>query len=226
MQIVQLAKVYGKWITISIGDGANDVSMIQEAHIGIGISGKEGSQASQAADFVINQFRFLSKLLLVHGRWGYRRVSWFICYYFYKNVALVFTELWFALYNGYSGQIFFLDWLPLLYNSFWTSWPCLIAYALEQDVDKNKSLEFPELYKIGQKGGYFTLAKFWKWICFAIWHGTICFWIVLSSSSTAIDSSGEMKHLWWVSTISFSCVINIVTLKLFIENLYWTWLSL
>ena len=92
--------------------------MIQEAHIGIGISGKEGTQASQAADFVISQFSFLNKLLLVHGRWGYKRVSCFICYYFYKNIAVVFTEIWFAMFNGFSGQIFFMDWLPLLYNSF------------------------------------------------------------------------------------------------------------
>jgi P-type E1-E2 ATPase len=101
--VVGLAKKYGKWITLSIGDGANDVPMIMEAHIGVGIRGKEGSQAVRSADYAIGQFRFLQMLLLVHGRWGYRRVGMFICYYFYKNVILVFCEMWFAFYNGYSG---------------------------------------------------------------------------------------------------------------------------
>jgi P-type E1-E2 ATPase len=101
--VVALVKANGPWITLSIGDGANDVSMIQEAHIGVGIAGKEGTQAMRASDYSFGQFRYLSKLLLVHGRWGYRRISWFICYYFYKNIAVVFTELWFAIFNGFSG---------------------------------------------------------------------------------------------------------------------------
>lgn len=109
MQIVQLAKENGPWITLAIGDGANDVSMIQEAHIGVGIAGKEGTQAVQSSDYAISRFRMLQKLVLVHGRWGYRRISFFICYYFYKNIAVVFTELWFAIFNGFSGQIYFLE---------------------------------------------------------------------------------------------------------------------
>lgn len=225
-EVVKLAKNYGKWITLSIGDGANDVSMIQEAHIGIGISGKEGTQAAQSADFVLHQFRFLSKFLLVHGRWGYRRVSYFICYYFYKNIAVVFTELWFALFNGFSGQIFFLDWLPLLYNSFWTSWPCLIAFALEQDIGPEKSLELPSLYKQGQKGKHFTFQQFWKWVIFGVWHGSLAFWVCILTNFTPISPEGDIKSLFSVSTIAFSIVINTITLKLYLENLHWTWISL
>ena len=101
--VVALAKRNGKWITLSIGDGANDVPMIMEAHIGVGIRGKEGTQAVRSADYAIGKFRFLMKLSLVHGRWGYRRISNFICYYFYKNVILVFCELYFAFVNGFSG---------------------------------------------------------------------------------------------------------------------------
>ncbi len=77
--------------------------MIQEAHIGVGIQGKEGAQAVRSADYSLAQFRYLGKLLLVHGRWGYRRISFFICYYFYKNIVVVFTEIWFAIFNGFSG---------------------------------------------------------------------------------------------------------------------------
>jgi magnesium-transporting ATPase (P-type) len=66
-----------------------------------------------------------------------------ICYYFYKNVVLVFAELYFAIFNGFSGQIFFADWLPMLYNVLWTSWPCLFALMFERDVDDKKSLQYP-----------------------------------------------------------------------------------
>jgi magnesium-transporting ATPase (P-type) len=87
--------------------------------------------------------------VLVHGRWGYRRVTWFICYYFYKNIVLVFCELWFSLFNGFSGQIFFFDWLSMLYNAFWTSWPCMFTYALEQDLNAENSLKYPVVYGAG-----------------------------------------------------------------------------
>jgi phospholipid-transporting ATPase len=112
-----------KGICVAIGDGANDVPMIMQAHIGIGIRGLEGTQAVRIADFAINQFSHLQKLLLVHGRWGYKRVSYMICYYFYKNMLLALCEIYFHFFNGFSGQIYFIDWLPLLYNSFFTSFP-------------------------------------------------------------------------------------------------------
>ena len=92
-------------VTLAIGDGANDVSMIQAAHVGVGISGQEGLQAARAADFAIAQFRFLRKLLLVHGGWAYSRISKVIVYSFYKNVTLYLIQLWFAVNNGFSGQV-------------------------------------------------------------------------------------------------------------------------
>ena len=129
---MNLAKSFGPWTTLSVGDGANDVPMIMEAHIGVGIYGKEGTQAARTADFALGQFRYLKKLLLYHGRVTYRRVSNFILYYFYKNVIVVFTEVYFAFFNGFSGQIFFADWLPMLYNTLWTTWPPLFSFALEK----------------------------------------------------------------------------------------------
>ena len=120
-----------KGICIAIGDGANDVPMIMQSHIGIGIRGLEGTQAVRTADFAINEFKAMKKLLLVHGRWGYKRIAWLVCYYFYKNIVLALSEIYFALYNGFSGQIFFLDLLPMLYNSIFTSYACGFAFALE-----------------------------------------------------------------------------------------------
>jgi len=216
-EVVKLAKMSGPWVTLSIGDGANDVSMIQEAHIGVGIAGKEGAQAVQAADFAFAQFKYLQRLLLVHGRWNYRRISWFICYYFYKNITVVFTELWFAFFNGFSSQIYFADWLPQLYNSFWTSWPCMFTFVYERDLTAAQSLKHPVAYGAGQRGLYFTYGRFWMWIGLAITHGLICFWVPAQGYQSDKDSG-----LWLTSTLSFTLIIHVVTLKLFLESIHWS----
>ncbi len=92
--VVKLVKRHLKAILLAIGDGANDVSMIQAAHIGVGISGMEGLQAARSADVSIAQFRYLRKLLLVHGAWSYQRVCKVILYSFYKNITLYMTQFW------------------------------------------------------------------------------------------------------------------------------------
>ena len=92
--VVKLVKRNLKAILLAIGDGANDVSMIQAAHVGVGISGVEGLQAARSADVAIGQFRYLRKLLLVHGAWSYQRISKVILYSFYKNIALYMTQFW------------------------------------------------------------------------------------------------------------------------------------
>ena len=97
-------------LTLAIGDGANDVAMIQKAHIGVGISGNEGLQAANSSDFAIAQFRFLQRLLFVHGAWFYVRNAKVIVYSFYKNICLYVIELWFAIYSYWTGQVLFERW--------------------------------------------------------------------------------------------------------------------
>jgi phospholipid-transporting ATPase len=128
-------------VTLAIGDGANDVAMIQRAHVGVGISGVEGLQAACASDYSIAQFKYLRKLILVHGAWNYSRMCKLILYSFYKNICLYVIELWFAIYSGenwkvpqskcslimpiagWSGQILFERWTIGLYNVFFTALP-------------------------------------------------------------------------------------------------------
>ena len=222
-EVVRLVKGAGKdWVTLSIGDGANDVSMIQEAHIGVGIAGKEGSQAVQAADFSFSQFQSLQRLLLVHGRWNYRRIAWFVCYYFYKNITVVFTELWFSIFNGFSSQIYFVDWLPQLYNSFWTSWPCMFTFVYERDLSAQQSLAHPVAYGAGPRALYFSFSRFWMWMLFALYHGNLCFWVPYLGFQKAIEGNGKEAGLWLSSTLSFTLIIHVVTGKLFLETGYWT----
>jgi magnesium-transporting ATPase (P-type) len=103
--VVELIKKSKKAVTLAIGDGANDVSMIKAAHIGVGISGQEGMQAVLASDYSIAQFRFLERLLLVHGRWSYYRMCKFLRYFFYKNFAFTLCHIWFAFFCGFSAQV-------------------------------------------------------------------------------------------------------------------------
>ncbi|KAH9298166.1 hypothetical protein KI387_029848, partial [Taxus chinensis] len=127
--------------TLAIGDGANDVGMIQEADIGIGISGVEGMQAVMASDFSIAQFRFLERLLVVHGHWCYKRISQMICYFFYKNIAFGLTIFYFEAYTSFSGQSIYDDWYMLLFNVILTSLPVISLGVFEQDVSSEVCLQ-------------------------------------------------------------------------------------
>ncbi|CAI2370022.1 unnamed protein product [Moneuplotes crassus] len=222
--IVRLARYKEKSISLAIGDGANDVPMIMQANIGIGIRGKEGTQAVRASDYAISQFRFLKRLILVHGRYGYRRISSVICYYFYKNILLVFTEIYFAIFCGFSGQIYFADWLPMLYNSLWTSFTCFFAYSLERDVSSKKSERSPHLYSAGQKREYFSYLIFWKWILLSIYHGFIVYFGCTYGFRYIVNLEGHTETLWYVSSTAFTIIIHLVTMKLIIEILFLNWI--
>ena len=94
---------FPKKITLAIGDGANDVNMILQAHVGVGILGKEGQQAARSADYAIGQFKFLKPLLFFHGREAYRRNSMLILYNFYKNVVYIVAQFYFGFGSAFSG---------------------------------------------------------------------------------------------------------------------------
>jgi phospholipid-translocating ATPase len=130
--VVDLVKKHKKAITLAVGDGANDVSMIKAAHIGVGISGQEGQQAVLASDFSIGQFKYLERLLLVHGRWSYYRISKFLRYFFYKNFASTLCHFWFAFFCGFSAQALFDPFFISTYNVFFSSLPVLALGVFDQ----------------------------------------------------------------------------------------------
>lgn len=105
LQIVQLIKSTKGMITAAVGDGGNDVSMIQEAHVGLGIMGKEGRQATMSSDFAFARFKHLKKIFLVHGHWYYRRISILTQYFFYKNFVFITPQVLFGIHNGFSTQV-------------------------------------------------------------------------------------------------------------------------
>lgn len=152
--ITKFAREKLGYITLAIGDGGNDVSMIQAANVGVGISGKEGLQASRSADFSIAQFKFLVKLVLVHGSWSLHRLSRVVIYSIYKNFVLFFTQFLFCFYNGFSARSVFEPWMFINWNLVFTCWPPTIIGLTDQYVFAWELIENPQIYEFGQKNKF------------------------------------------------------------------------
>jgi phospholipid-transporting ATPase len=206
-QVVELVKAELKAVTLAIGDGANDCPMIQSAHIGVGLTGQEGMQAARCADYSFAQFRFLSRLLLLHGRWGYRRVTGFVYYYFYKNMCMALSEFCFAFYCAASGQIWFPAYLSLMFNAFFTSWAIMVNGIMDRDVSADASMTYPELYALGRDEVEFNWSVFCGWVASAFWHAAVCFFVpMLAFAHDAVTADGRTLGLWPASTTSYFCV--------------------
>uniref|UniRef100_T1KTV3 Phospholipid-transporting ATPase n=1 Tax=Tetranychus urticae TaxID=32264 RepID=T1KTV3_TETUR len=175
-EIVDMVKSKTGEVCLAIGDGANDVAMIRAANVGVGISGHEGLQAVHSADYSIPQFRFLARLLLVHGAWSLSRLCKLILYSFYKNIALCIIELWFACVSAWSGQTIFDRWTIGLYNVFFTALPPFAIGLFDRQCSAETMLKYPGLYRIANET-VFTLRLFWIWIGTAIWHSLVLFWL-------------------------------------------------
>ncbi|ONM06522.1 phospholipid-transporting ATPase 3 isoform X3 [Zea mays] len=213
-QVTSLVRKGAEKITLSIGDGANDVSMIQAAHVGIGISGQEGMQAVMASDFAIAQFRFLTDLLLVHGRWSYLRLCKVITYFFYKNLTFTLTQFWFTFQTGFSGQRFYDDWFQSLYNVIFTALPVIIVGLFDKDVSASLSKKYPQLYKEGIRNSFFKWRVIAVWGFFAFYQSIVFFYFTAAASRHGQGSSGKILGLWDVSTMAFTCVVVTVNLRL------------
>ncbi|XP_044926670.1 phospholipid-transporting ATPase VA isoform X4 [Mustela putorius furo] len=148
--VVKLVRSKLKAMTLAIGDGANDVSMIQVADVGVGISGQEGMQAVMASDFAVPRFRYLERLLIVHGHWCYSRLANMVLYFFYKNTMFVGLLFWFQFYCGFSASAMIDQWYLIFFNLLFSSLPQLVTGVLDKDVPAEVLLTEPQLYKSGQ----------------------------------------------------------------------------
>ncbi|KII95736.1 hypothetical protein PLICRDRAFT_98979 [Plicaturopsis crispa FD-325 SS-3] len=221
--VVKLVKKNQKAILLAIGDGANDVSMIQAAHVGVGISGVEGLQAARSADVAISQFRYLKKLLLVHGAWSYRRLSKLILYSFYKNIVLYMTQFWFSFFNNFSGQIANESWTLSMYNVVFTVLPPLVIGVFDQLVSARILDRYPHLYMLGQKNAFFTPAAFWLWVGNALYHSVVLFgFSVILFWGDLKQSSGLDSGLWFWGTSLYLAVLLTVLGKAALISDLWT----
>lgn len=231
-------------MTLSIGDGANDVSMIQEAHVGVGIAGLEGAQASMSADYAIGQFRFLAKLLLVHGHWNAYRIGVLHQVFFYKNLIWTFSLLLFQIFCQANATYLFDYSLILLYNLVFTSLPVIMLGSLDQDVRAPALMKFPQTYTPGREGKLYTRMQFWFACIDGIYQSIVCFSIpaasyywfpVVTSEGLSLDPLTALG-----STVAASCVVCanlycglmlqnwsfIIWIVIIISNLsYFVWIS-
>ncbi|XP_062963890.1 phospholipid-transporting ATPase VD isoform X2 [Cynocephalus volans] len=219
-EVVKLVRSHLRVTTLAIGDGANDVSMIQVADIGIGVSGQEGMQAVMASDFAISQFKHLSKLLLVHGHWCYTRLSNMILYFFYKNVAYVNLLFWYQFFCGFSGTSMTDYWVLIFFNLLFTSAPPIIYGVLEKDVSADTLMQLPELYRSGQKSEAYLPLTFWITLLDAFYQSLVCFFVpyfTYQGSDIDIFAFGNPLN---------TAALFIILLHLVIESKSLTWIHM
>uniref|UniRef100_A0A8D0CI98 Phospholipid-transporting ATPase n=1 Tax=Scleropages formosus TaxID=113540 RepID=A0A8D0CI98_SCLFO len=224
--VVNLVKKYKKAVTLSIGDGANDVNMIKTADIGVGISGQEGMQAVMSSDYAFAQFRYLQRLLLVHGRWSYIRMCKFLRYFFYKNFAFTLVHFWYSFFSGYSSQIAYEDWFITLYNVCYSSLPVLLVGLLDQDVSDSLSIRFPKLYLPGPQGVMFNYKNFFISLFHGIFTSLIIFFIPYGAFRQTMGQDGEAPSDYQsFAVVTASSLTIIVNLQISLNTSYWTFVN-
>ena len=229
-QVVKMMKNYNpNSKTLAIGDGGNDVSMIMEAHIGVGIYGEEGLRAVQNSDYAIGEFRFLHDLLFFHGRTNYLRNAQCIIYFFYKNFVFTFLQFVFGFYCNFTGQTIIDDWFITLFNLLFTSLPLGARALLDHDIKPEDGeiikLMLPFLYLENRGNPLFTVKNFFINLLKGIFHSLINFFWVIYYLDESINQEGKMGGLWFCSVNLFTNILIIVSLELLIETKYHTWIN-
>ncbi|CAN3359348.1 phospholipid-transporting ATPase Dnf1p [Diutina catenulata] len=225
--VVKLVKEGLGVMTLAIGDGSNDVAMIQSADVGVGIAGEEGRQAAMSSDYAFGQFRYLARLLLVHGRWSYKRFSEMIPSFFYKNCIFTMALFWYGVYNNFDGSYLFEFTYLMFVNLAFTSLPVIFLGVFDQDVSAKVSLLVPQLYVSGIRQLDFTQAKFWWYMIDAVYQSVIAFFFpYLVYYISFIQKGGKPVDHRFMMGIIVTC-ISCMSCNLYIlmHQYRWDWLS-
>lgn len=194
--------------TLAIGDGANDLAMITAANVGVGISGREGQQASRVADVSIAQFRYLSKLLLVHGRWNYHRVTRFVLCSFWKEFLFWFPAALYQIAAGFTGTSIYESTALTVYGVAFTILCTMVIGAFEKDLHARTLMAVPELYAYGQKAKGLNWTVFGSWILNAVLAGSTMAFVAWAAYGGWFLLAPDDNGLYAIGTMVFiSCVI-------------------
>eukprot|EP00550_Attheya_septentrionalis_P000883 CAMPEP_0198291878 /NCGR_PEP_ID=MMETSP1449-20131203/9239_1 /TAXON_ID=420275 /ORGANISM="Attheya septentrionalis, Strain CCMP2084" /LENGTH=1751 /DNA_ID=CAMNT_0043990563 /DNA_START=276 /DNA_END=5531 /DNA_ORIENTATION=+ len=221
-------------VTLAIGDGANDVGMIQEAHVGVGISGLEGQQAVNSSDFAIAQFRYLQDLLLIHGRWSFMRMSVTVLFSFYKNLILAGLLTVFSSQSLFSGTPIFDMWVISMFN-FVAGFPILFYGLFDRDLEREYVLRHPEVYSCGRNNELITLRTTFRWLLMIFAHvATLYFFSVptltggggttsgfsglMSNKDRDVPGDGEGGDLKTMGTALYTYMIIMLGFKILLES--------
>uniref|UniRef100_A0A8D1SMJ1 Phospholipid-transporting ATPase n=1 Tax=Sus scrofa TaxID=9823 RepID=A0A8D1SMJ1_PIG len=226
-QIVRMVKnLKGSPITLSIGDGANDVSMILESHVGIGIKGKEGRQAARNSDYSVPKFKHLKKLLLAHGHLYYVRIAHLVQYFFYKNLCFILPQFLYQFFCGFSQQPLYDAAYLTMYNICFTSLPILAYSLLEQHINIDTLTSDPRLYMKISGNAMLQLGPFLYWTFLAAFEGTVFFFgTYFLFQTSSLEENAKVYGNWTFGTIVFTVLVFTVTLKLALDTRFWTWIN-
>ncbi|XP_053960125.1 probable phospholipid-transporting ATPase IIA isoform X1 [Anastrepha ludens] len=196
-QVVQLIQHHTGKRTCAVGDGGNDVSMIQQADAGVGIEGREGRQASLAGDFSIPQFSHIAKLLLVHGRRSYKRSAALSQFVIHRGLIITTLQAVFSAVFYLSSVALYQGFLMVGYSTLYTMFP-VFSLVLDQDITSTTAVTYPELYKDLSKGRSLSYKTFFIWVLISIYQGGVIMYGAL------ILFEDEFIH---IVAISFSALI-------------------
>ncbi|KAL4735210.1 hypothetical protein BDV11DRAFT_196507 [Aspergillus similis] len=201
-------------VTLAIGDGANDIAMIQEAHVGIGITGKEGLQAARISDYSIAQFRFLLKLLLVHGRWNYMRACKYTLGTFWKEMLFYLTQALYQRWNGYTGTSLYEPWSLSMFNTLFTSLAVIFLGIFTKDLSASTLLAVPELYTKGQRSEGFNIRLYLGWTFMATCEAMLVYFIMYGLFGNILFTTGNINDIFSAGLLTFSACVIIINTKL------------
>ncbi len=219
-QIIRIIKEADpKNITLAIGDGGNDVSMIQEAHVGIGLVGYEGSGASRAADFSFGKFKFLQRAMFVHGHWNYQRLAYMIQYSFFKNVACFTCQFYYAIFSNFSATSVFDEFFLMLYNAVYALFPVLAYGALEKTFPAEVLLKNPQLYALNRGNSLLNCKQLFLWLFIALYESAAVFFPSYLAWSTVYKEGFDG---WSFGLFLAGTILTVVSFKILIDSRYWT----
>ncbi|CAI4061554.1 hypothetical protein SUVZ_05G2470 [Saccharomyces uvarum] len=226
--VVKLVRDSLDVMTLAIGDGSNDVAMIQSADVGIGIAGEEGRQAVMCSDYAIGQFRYLARLVLVHGRWSYKRLAEMIPEFFYKNMIFTLALFWYGIYNNFDGSYLFEYTYLMFYNLAFTSLPVIFLGILDQDVNDTISLIIPQLYRVGILRLEWNQRKFLWYMLDGLYQSVICFFFpyLAYHKNMLVTSNGlGLDHRYFVGVYVTTIAVISCNTYVLLHQYRWDWFS-
>ncbi|KAG0023649.1 hypothetical protein BGZ80_008687 [Entomortierella chlamydospora] len=221
--VVKLVRKKLHKVTLAIGDGANDISMIQAAHVGVGIEGMEGAQAARSSDFSFKQFKNLKRLLTIHGRYSYLRMSKIIFFSFYKSICLITVQFWFGFMNAWSGGALYDENFLTLWNMVFTALLPITTACFEKDVEEESIGRYPKLYKAAKDGIFWNTLTVAGWGIASFWHSGALFGAIYGSVlHGVVGGDSAVMDESMLSFYAGSLVLITVTLKMLLMISHYT----
>lgn len=212
-EVVKLIQSRSGKRTLAIGDGGNDVSMIQTADVGVGISGREGQQASLAADFSISQFSHIYRLILLHGRYSYKRSATLSQFIIHRGLIISTMQAIFSSVFNFASVSLYPGFLMIGYTTVYTMFP-VFSIVLDKDVPPSLVMKYPELYKL-MKGRSLSMKTFFIWVLISIYQGAVIMY------GAMLLFNDEFIH---VVAITYTTLIITELLMLALNVRSWHWM--